>query len=588
MEQSLKPLEQQESMHILLVEDNQHDVLAMQRVLQKSTLNCRITVYARAEALLSVLTAQAELSPHVDLIICDQKLPGMTGMELYKTIRAQDVLIPFVLLTGSGAEELAVEALKLGVSDYIMKDQQSRYLQLLPTILPQVVAREKEQQRRREAEQMTVKRGQMLASLVEVQKVLLSFDAQTDLQRAYQKLLGLLSDLLQADRVYIFETQYGEHDVLHLSLEAERHLTTLPPIHGQLGTKVVPFTQVLPPWSEVILNAGSVLSNQAWMKKSQTPHYASYPVGAHLMGEASHATRLHEATLYLPLRSQGKLLGVFAVEKRSFAGPVDEAEIDLLRGIAAAISQWREQRHSEQQLRAYAEEMKQQNQELDAFAHMVAHDLKNPLSVLSTTSDVLSSMQSELTQQETYEMIALIQEYTQKAINIVNELLLLSSTRREDVDVEPVSMGPVVKNAIQQLQHLISEKEAVIELPSQWPLALGHAPWLEAVWVNYISNALKYGGTPPRLTLGASRQGDGIVCFWVKDNGDGIQPDEQKKLFTPFTRLAQYKAQGNGLGLSIVSRVIQKLGGDVGVESTGRAGEGSRFYFTLPVAHLQI
>ncbi len=119
-------------------------------------------------------------------------------------------------------------------------------------------------------------------------------------------------------------------------------------------------------------------------------------------------------------------------------------------------------------------------------------------------------------------------------------------------------------------------------------MALGHAPWLEAVWVNYISNALKYGGTPPRLTLGASREGDGLVCFWVQDNGDGIQPDEQQKLFTPFTRLAQYKVQGNGLGLSIVSRVIEKLGGDVGVESTGRAGDGSRFYFTLPVAHLKI
>lgn len=583
MEQQPNSPSQYEILDIVLVEDNKHDVLAMQRVLQKSPKRYRITVHSRAETLLSVLTAQADWSPNIDVIVCDQNLPGISGLELYKTLQTHRVRIPFILLTGSGAEELAVEALKMGVSDYVMKDQEGRYLRLLPTVLPQVIAREKETLRRKEVERMNSRRGQMLASLVEVQKTLLSFDIRTDLESAYQKVLLLLSDLLQADRMYIFENHYQEQGALHLSLKAEWHLSTLQSMHAQMGTKVIPYTHLLPPWSEVILSAGNVLSNQEWLEKERRQVQRSQ-----LTGKESHAARLHEATLYLPLRAQEKFLGIFAVEKKSFAGPMDEAEVDLLRGIAAAISQWREQYHSEQQLRAYAEEMAQQNQELDAFAHMVAHDLKNPLAVLTTTSDVLTDMQADLSQQETQELIDLIQEYTEKAINIVNELLLLSSTRREDVEVEPVSMGAVVNHAIEQLQHLIDETGAEIVQPSQWPLVMGHAPWLEAVWVNYISNGLKYGGSPPRLELGAMRKGKDSVCFWIEDNGNGIQPDEQAKLFTPFTRLAQYKAQGNGLGLSIVNRVIDKLGGETGVESTGEPGAGSRFFFTLPAAHLKI
>jgi two-component system sensor histidine kinase/response regulator len=75
---------------------------------------------------------------------------------------------------------------------------------------------------------------------------------------------------------------------------------------------------------------------------------------------------------------------------------------------------------------------------------------------------------------------------------------------------------------------------------------------------------------------------DGMVRFWVKDNGPGIPPEAQARLFTPFTRLDQARARGHGLGLSIVRRIVEKLGGQAGVESA--AGQGSLFYFTLPAA----
>jgi signal transduction histidine kinase len=115
------------------------------------------------------------------------------------------------------------------------------------------------------------------------------------------------------------------------------------------------------------------------------------------------------------------------------------------------------------------------------------------------------------------------------------------------------------------------------------------------VWANYISNALKYGGTPPRIELGYTlldprnakpdpassiQLPASSIQFWVQDNGPGLTEVQQGRLFTQFTRLHQVRAEGHGLGLSIVQRIVTKLGGDVGVES--EVGQGSRFWFTLP------
>jgi len=82
------------------------------------------------------------------------------------------------------------------------------------------------------------------------------------------------------------------------------------------------------------------------------------------------------------------------------------------------------------------------------------------------------------------------------------------------------------------------------------------------------------------VELGATPQPDRMVRFWVRDNGPGLTPEEQALLFTPFTRLDQARAKGHGLGLSIVRRIVEKLGGQVGVES--EVGKGSVFTFTLP------
>ena len=134
----------------------------------------------------------------------------------------------------------------------------------------------------------------------------------------------------------------------------------------------------------------------------------------------------------------------------------------------------------------------------------------------------------------------------------------------------------------QRLSNLIHKYGAQIDLPESWPLAYGYGPWVEEVWVNYVSNGIKYGGRPPHLELGATILPDGMIKFWVKDNGPGIAPEDQAKLFIPHSRLDGVSAKGDGLGLSIVERIVTRLGGEVGVES--EKGKGSTFSFTLPPA----
>ena len=232
-------------------------------------------------------------------------------------------------------------------------------------------------------------------------------------------------------------------------------------------------------------------------------------------------------------------------------------------------------------LLAYAGELTHANKELDAFARTVAHDLKSPIANIIGYTSLIQDDLAELQQDELQELLYRVYSQGELSIRIIDSILLFSRARTLDVDMQPIDMQDAVQNALIRLTELVSSKNATIEYPDQWPVAVGYGPWVEEIWVNYISNALKYGGKPPKLTLGASFE-EGTVQFWVEDNGKGLTAAQQEQLFVEFTRLDTEAAEGHGLGLSIVERIGQRLGGEVGVES--RLGYGSRFYFTLPAS----
>ena len=228
-------------------------------------------------------------------------------------------------------------------------------------------------------------------------------------------------------------------------------------------------------------------------------------------------------------------------------------------------------------------QLREQVAELDAFAHTVAHNLKNPLGAIATYLDMVTHPgDTPLSQEQTVELLSYVQQSASKANSIVDELLLLSSVRKQDVVPHVVDMADIIEQAKGRLAAMANKYNTQIIEPSSWPMVIGYAPWIVEVWVNYLSNGMKYGGEPPILELGTTLQEDGFIRFWVHDNGIGLTESEQALLFTEFTRLEELRADGHGLGLSIVRRIITKLKGTVGVEST--VGQGSTFYFTLPAA----
>ncbi len=232
-------------------------------------------------------------------------------------------------------------------------------------------------------------------------------------------------------------------------------------------------------------------------------------------------------------------------------------------------------------LQQQAAELEVRNAELDAFAHTVAHDLKTPLTAVVGFSDLLQKRYTQMSADKLGETLAIIAQNGRRMANIINELLLLASVRQmNEVPLTPLDMGSIVLAATDRLVDMFSEHAVQISIPEVWPVAYGYGPWIEEVWVNYLSNAVKYGGTPPCITVGATPQPPDRVRFWVRDNGNGLTEEEQSHLFAAFTRLGQTPVEGHGLGLSIVQRIVTRLNGEVGVEST--AGQGSTFFFTLP------
>ncbi len=286
-----------------------------------------------------------------------------------------------------------------------------------------------------------------------------------------------------------------------------------------------------------------------------------------------------QSVLAVPLRIGGEVAGV--VEILSPTKQIAPDDIELANSLASSAAIALENASLVESLRQKTIELETRNEELDAFAHTVAHDLRTPLNWVNGYIELLIKDWDILNDAERSEYAHATHHGAQMMSNIIDELLLLASLHDTEVVYTRVNMDMVLESARRRLEPMLRQYSAELEIPSGYPIVKGYGPWIEGVWVNYISNAIKYGGTPPQISVGHEVQGDRVL-FWVQDNGPGLTEVHQAQLFTPFSGTGKANGKGHGLGLSIVRRIIEKLGGDVGLQST--IGEGSRFTFTLPIA----
>ena len=299
--------------------------------------------------------------------------------------------------------------------------------------------------------------------------------------------------------------------------------------------------------------------------------------------------------MIVPLMAEEQLMGTLhleSVQPHAFdPQQVRSAkEIGTMLGVSLQQAYLREQTRQEieehkktaEMLRRRTEMLEARNADLQAFAHTVAHDLKTPLTSVIGFSELLERQFQSYSDSELEAGLHRISESGRALMNIVDALLLLAKVQgKEEIALELLDMEPLVKETLDRLSDKITQANARIHLPDQWLPVVGYKPWIKEGWANYLSNAIKYGGQPPEIEVGVIQSSEGMAKYWVRDNGPGLTPAEQGKVFNRFERLGQQEVEGNGLGLSLVRRIIEKLGGDVGVDS--RVGEGSFFYFTLPM-----
>jgi signal transduction histidine kinase len=490
-----------------------------------------------------------------DIVAVDHKLPVYDGLEVLRQMAQRGPLPPTIVVTGNGNEQLAVEALKLGASDYIVKDADGNYLDLLPAVIDQVLLQRRLVAEREQAVAALQKRNLELASLNDVSQAL---TATLDLNQVLERLLPPVATIIGAEGALVYLCGEVAADPLNCQAIYYR------------GNYFAPNGPHLEPgrgfsgWAAQ--NAQSLVVNDA----AADPRY---------LPEIDRLTGFTTCSiLAVPLRAREQVIGVLEVVNKQ-NGDFDPDDLSLVETLAASAAIAIDNAQLVEALRERTDDLQARNEELDAFAHTVAHDLKNPLSQANGFSTILSKEFDELPPDETRQYLQFIAQSTQKMESIINELLLLAGVRKTTVEAVPLEMAAIVSEARQRLAYMIEQTGAQLTMPADWPVALGHGPWIEEVWVNYLANALKYGGQPPHIEIGGETT-DSTARFWVRDGGPGLSVEDQSKLFRPFTQLNQVRTKGHGLGLSIVRRIVEKLGGQVGVES--EPGQGSLFYFTLP------
>ena len=488
-----------------------------------------------------LMAAVEHQAPMPDLLLLDLMMPDIDGLTLLRRIRADErlALLPVVILTAQADPDTRLTALEAGANDYLPKPVQTiELLARVKTLLGWKLAERLQQHR--------------MERLVEAGRLLLH---TVDLDSVLAHVMQIAMNGMDAEGASVW-LQGPDGDL--------RCRAASGPAAGQLkGTQVAPGEGIV----------GWVLQQQ---QAILVPDAQAIPQFIHRATEpASHPIRDRVAA---PLLVRGSSIGVLEVinKKGEPFSPMDLAWLEVLAPLAAAAIANAQLFHALQQRTT---QLQARNEELDAFAHTVAHDLKNPLTNIIGFAEALDKHCERMPAEELRGHLHRIAQNGRKMSRIIDELLLLAGVRKMEVKVEPLDMASIVSEAVQRLADMIEEGHAEIRLPDTWPAALGYAPWVEEVWVNYLSNAIKYGGRPPRIEMGATVQPDGMVRFWVRDNGPGLTPEAQARLFTPFTRLDQVRAEGHGLGLSIVRRIVTRLGGQVGVQS--ELGQGSTFTFTL-------
>lgn len=222
--------------------------------------------------------------------------------------------------------------------------------------------------------------------------------------------------------------------------------------------------------------------------------------------------------------------------------------------------------------------------ELEAFSYTVAHDLRAPLRAMKGFADLVLDEAPERLKPEEKDYLRRITRATVQMDALVRDLLAYSSLGHAALPAETVGLGPLVATVLDELRAELRDCQAQVDVEPGMPDVVGHEKMLRQVVSNLLSNAAKFvaAGTAPRIRIAAQTRGPWVRLL-VEDNGIGVAAEYHERIFKVFERLHRSEIYaGTGIGLAIVRRAVERMGGQVGVES--EVGKGSRFWIELPEA----
>ncbi|MGC8837587.1 MAG: GAF domain-containing sensor histidine kinase, partial [Anaerolineae bacterium] len=258
-------------------------------------------------------------------------------------------------------------------------------------------------------------------------------------------------------------------------------------------------------------------------------------------------------------------------ERVAEAARLNRALTNLLEDLQAA----------NRKLASTTRQLEAANQELEAFAYSVSHDLRAPLRAMEGFAQALLEDYAADLDPTARDYARRIVAAAEKMNLLINDLLAYSRLGRQEMRLSSVPLDRVVETVLEELAPTVQEREAQVVVERPLPEVEGHETTLVQVLANLVDNALKFvaPGVRPQVRIWAEAR-DEAVRLWVEDNGIGIAPEHQGRIFHIFERLHGWEAYpGTGVGLAIVRRGVERMGGHVGVES--EIGKGSRFWVEL-------
>ena len=256
------------------------------------------------------------------------------------------------------------------------------------------------------------------------------------------------------------------------------------------------------------------------------------------------------------------------------------------RQVAVLFSDITERRRRDEELeRAVVERtraIQEAADELESFSYTISHDLRAPLRAIQGYAASVLEREKDKLEPESVRRLSRVESSAARMDRLIRDVLIFGDIGRAKKAVAPVDLDSLVSHVAESYEPI---RAASVKISGPLGRVLGQEALLTQAVANLLDNAVKFAkdGAPPDITVRSERPRPGIVRLVVEDHGVGIAPEDQGRLFAPFTRLASSKrGGGTGIGLAIVRKAIERLGGAVGVKSV--PGDGSKFWFQLPEA----